>query len=122
VNLEAPGHRQEVLRIDRTPRGFDFHRHIGLYADPTGMIAACEAYRIFTLAVNGSIWINIDDNEGHYLKILCDEIFGRQNFIANIVWQKRTSRENRAATVDRLAARASSPNPLSVRRYAKYLL
>jgi len=49
------------------------------------------------LARDGSIWINIDDNEGHYLKVLCDEIFGRPYFIANIVWQKRTSRENRAA-------------------------
>ena len=37
---------------------------------------------------DGSIWISIDDNECHYLKILCDEIFGRNNFIANIVWQK----------------------------------
>lgn len=46
---------------------------------------------------DGSIWINIDDIEGHYLKILCDEVFGRPNFVANVVWQKRTSRENRAA-------------------------
>jgi len=45
----------------------------------------------------GSIWINIDDIEGHYLKVLCDEVFRRPNFVANIVWQKRTSRENRAA-------------------------
>lgn len=49
------------------------------------------------LKEDGSIWINIDDIEGHYLKVLCDEVFGRRNFIANIVWQKRTSRENRAA-------------------------
>lgn len=52
-------------------------------------------YRLLT--VDGSIWITIDDNEAHYLKVLCDEIFGRRNFIANVVWQKRTSRENRAA-------------------------
>ncbi|RWO81037.1 site-specific DNA-methyltransferase [Mesorhizobium sp.] len=49
------------------------------------------------LSNDGSIWITIDDNESHYLKVLCDEIFGRSCFIANIVWQKRTSRENRAA-------------------------
>jgi hypothetical protein len=49
------------------------------------------------LAPNGSRWINLDDIEGHYLKVLCDEVFGRGNFVANIVWQKRTSRENRAA-------------------------
>jgi adenine-specific DNA-methyltransferase len=49
------------------------------------------------LSDDGSIWITIDDNEAHYLKVLCDEVFGRSNFIANIIWQKRTSRENRAA-------------------------
>src|SRR5882762_2457647 len=49
------------------------------------------------LSEDGSLWITIDDNEAHYLKVLCDQIFGRTNFVANIVWQKRTSRENRAA-------------------------
>ena len=49
------------------------------------------------LSEDGSLWITIDDNEAHYLKVLCDEVFGRTNFVANIVWQKRTSRENRAA-------------------------
>ena len=49
------------------------------------------------LSPEGSIWITIDDNEAHYLKVLCDEVFGRGAFVANIVWQKRTSRENRAA-------------------------
>ncbi|WP_333686846.1 site-specific DNA-methyltransferase [Methylococcus capsulatus] len=49
------------------------------------------------LSEDGSLWITIDDNECHYLKVLCDEIFGRRNFVANVVWQKRTSRENRAA-------------------------
>lgn len=49
------------------------------------------------LSEDGSIWITIDDNEAHYLKVLCDEVFGRGNFVANVIWQKRTSRENRAA-------------------------
>lgn len=40
------------------------------------------------LAKDGSIWITVDDNEAHYLKVLCDEIFGRQNFVANCIWQK----------------------------------
>jgi adenine-specific DNA-methyltransferase len=47
------------------------------------------------LSSNGSLWITIDDNEVHYLKVLCDEVFGRSNFVANVVWEKRTSRENR---------------------------
>ncbi len=40
------------------------------------------------LREDGSIWVTIDDNEGHYLKVLMDEVFGRGNFIANVVWQK----------------------------------
>jgi adenine-specific DNA-methyltransferase len=39
------------------------------------------------LAEDGSIWVSIDDNEAHYLKVLMDEIFGRRNFVANVVWQ-----------------------------------
>ncbi len=45
---------------------------------------------------DGTLWISIDDDECHYLKVLCDEIFGRKNFVANIVWQKRTSPDIRA--------------------------
>lgn len=48
------------------------------------------------LAENGSIWINIDDEECHYLKVLCDEIFGRENFVRNIVWQKKYAASNDA--------------------------
>jgi adenine-specific DNA-methyltransferase len=40
------------------------------------------------LSDDGCIWITIDDNEAAYLKVLCDEIFGRANFVANIVWEK----------------------------------
>lgn len=47
------------------------------------------------LSEDGSIWISIDDHEAHYLKVLCDEIFERSNFIANVIWQKRTSPDNR---------------------------
>jgi adenine-specific DNA-methyltransferase len=49
------------------------------------------------LAHDGSLWITIDDNEAHYLKVLCDEVFGRNSFIANCVWQKRYARDNNAA-------------------------
>ncbi|MEE8058029.1 MAG: site-specific DNA-methyltransferase [Pseudomonadales bacterium] len=49
------------------------------------------------LSEDGSLWITIDDNEAHYLKVLCDEIFSRSSFISSVIWQKRTSRENRAA-------------------------
>lgn len=48
------------------------------------------------LADAGSLWITIDDNEAHYLKVLCDEVFGRSNFVANIVWEKKYAPANDA--------------------------
>lgn len=48
------------------------------------------------LAEDGSIWVSIDDNEGHYLKVVMDEVFGRTNFVGNVIWQKRTSPANDA--------------------------
>jgi adenine-specific DNA-methyltransferase len=45
---------------------------------------------------DGSIWISIDDDERDYLKILCDEVFGRINFIASCIWQKKHTRSNDA--------------------------
>ncbi len=44
---------------------------------------------------DGSLWISIDDRELHYLKVACDEVLGRKNFVTTIVWQQRTTRENR---------------------------
>lgn len=48
------------------------------------------------LADDGSLWITIDDNEAHYLKVLCDEVFGRSNFVVNLAWHKRVSPANDA--------------------------
>lgn len=48
------------------------------------------------LSDDGSLWITIDDNEAHYLKVLCDEVFGRQNFVANVIWEKADSPRNSA--------------------------
>jgi adenine-specific DNA-methyltransferase len=48
------------------------------------------------LTKDGSIWINIDDDEAHYLKVLCDDVFGRENFVANVIWEKKYSPQNDA--------------------------
>ena len=48
------------------------------------------------LSDNGSIWISLDDEEQAYCKILCDEIFGRNNFVANVIWHKKHTRANDA--------------------------
>ena len=46
------------------------------------------------LAKDGSIWISIDDREEAYLKVMCDELFGRENFVSNIAWQRTYSKRN----------------------------
>ena len=48
------------------------------------------------LSEDGSIWITIDDNEAHYLKVVCDEVFGRRNFVSSIAWQKVFAKKNKA--------------------------
>lgn len=47
------------------------------------------------LASDGSLWISINDIELHYLKVAIDNAIGRSSFIATIIWQQRTTRENR---------------------------
>lgn len=47
------------------------------------------------LAPDGSLWVSIDNKEGHYLKVLLDEVFGRRRYVTTCVWQQRTTRENR---------------------------
>ena len=48
------------------------------------------------LSNDGTLWISIDDDESHYLKVLCDEIFGRNNFVNNVIWEKKYSPQNDA--------------------------
>ncbi len=85
------------------------------------------------LSEDGSIWVSIDDNEGHYLKIVMDEVFGRNAFVANIFWQKTHTRENRtdiAAVHDHILVYAKShdkwkeirnPLPASEEQLERYL-
>ena len=49
---------------------------------------------------DGSLWISIDDDEHAYLKVLCDEIFCRSNYVSSIAWQKRISPDMRAIISD----------------------
>ena len=51
------------------------------------------------LSEDGSLWISIDDNEAHYLKVLCDEIFDRREFLANIVWQSKDTPGNNSSGI-----------------------
>ena len=53
------------------------------------------------LTEDGSIWISIDADECHYLKVLCDEIFGRPNFIDEVIWQRSYAPINLKKTLSR---------------------
>ncbi len=61
--------------------------------------AMAEALSLFwpCLSDDGSLWISIDDGSMHYLKVLADKLFGRASFVTTVVWQHRTTRENRRA-------------------------
>jgi adenine-specific DNA-methyltransferase len=48
------------------------------------------------LCDDGSLWMFLDDNEAHYAKVLCDEVFGRANFVQTVVWQRKASPANDA--------------------------
>lgn len=54
------------------------------------MVPRLKLLREF-LSESGSIWVSIDDGEGHYLKVVMDEVFGRRNHYASICWQARYS-------------------------------
>ena len=65
------------------------------------------------LSVNGTIWIILDDNEVHYCKVICDEIFGRQNFIQGIIWKSSDNSNNDAKqfSIDHNTILVYSKNP-----------
>lgn len=52
------------------------------------------------LAKDGSIWISIDEDEYAYLKVICDEVFGRRRFVTTNIWQKRYAPDSRVAISD----------------------
>ncbi len=86
------------------------------------------------LSEDGSLWIAIDDNEAHYLKVLCDEVFGRANFLANFIWQKSYGGGSKARwfvglhehvlcyakDATKLPDMWLPPDPEAVKKYYKY--
>lgn len=50
------------------------------------------------LKEDGVIFISIDDNEVHHLRKLCDEVFGEENFVGQLIWKSRQNKDNRTTT------------------------
>ena len=86
VYIDPPYNNQERYRHYSDTRSHEAWRNM--------MVERLQAIRPL-LSIDGSLWISIDDREIHYLKVAADEIFGRENFVTTVVWQQRTTRENR---------------------------
>ena len=48
------------------------------------------------MSEDGSLWVTLDDNEAHYFKVMCDEVFGRRNFVNTVIWRKNYSPKSTA--------------------------
>lgn len=48
------------------------------------------------LHADGTLWVHLDDNEAHYMRVLLDEVFGRQSFVATVTWRAADSSNNDA--------------------------
>ena len=53
------------------------------------------------LSDTGSLWISIDADESHYLKVMCDDVMGRSNFVDEVIWQRAYSPINLKKTLSR---------------------
>jgi adenine-specific DNA-methyltransferase len=75
------------------------------------------------LSDDGSLWVTLDDNEAHYFKVMCDEVFGRQNFISTAIWQKKYAPKSDSkylsASHDFILAYAKSLENLKINRLPK---
>ena len=86
------------------------------------------------LAEDGSIWVSIDDNEVHYLKVIMDEVFGRSNFLTSFIWKKSYGGGAKAKwfvglheevlcytkDISKFPEMFLPPDPDAVRKYYKY--
>lgn len=70
----------------------DAQGHARWLSELRGVAVACKAL----LAQAGSLWLHLDDREVHYAKVLLDEVMGRENFVASVVWQKVFAKKNKA--------------------------
>ena len=89
VFIDPPYNTRSAITKSYYDDGLEHSIWLGLMRDRLEIIR-------HLMSDDGSLWITIDDNEAHYLKVLCDEIFGRTNFVANIVWQKKYAPANDA--------------------------
>lgn len=101
-NELTPSLRGEVKLCYLDPP-FNTHSRFGHYEDSVDTALWLDSLRGCLLGVRellspaGSIWLHLDDRQQHHARCLLDEVFGADAFVSTIVWQKRTSRDNRTA-------------------------
>lgn len=95
----APGTVKAVYIDPPYNNGERYHHYDDALSHETWLDQVLRRLRLLKMLLteDGSVWISIDDREVHYLKVAADSVFGRENFVSTIVWQQRTSRENRKA-------------------------
>lgn len=75
------------------------------------------------LSADGSLWVQLDDNEAHYLKVILDELFGRSNFVANIIWNKsyavRSNALNFSTAHEHILVYAKSMSSLALNKFGR---
>lgn len=82
---------------------FNTRQGFGHYSDALGHPEWLSMLRDRLLATKrllsplGSVWVHLDDAEAHRARCVLDEVFGVDAFVATVVWQKRTTRDSRAA-------------------------
>lgn len=101
-SIDRPSYRAAVKLAYLDPP-FNTGSRFEHYADSLDSVAWLEGLRQRLLDVQallnpqGSVWLHLDDSEQHHGRCLLDEVFGPDAFVATIVWQRRTSRDNRKA-------------------------
>jgi adenine-specific DNA-methyltransferase len=104
--LKAPFRGQVKLIYIDPPYNQDNERNDFLYNDTfkhsTWLVFMFNRLQIAKemLSDSGLIWISISDDEAHYLKVLCDEVFNRDNFVADVIWNSTKSVTNTAVISD----------------------
>lgn len=102
-SLSAYSHTREQVRLVYIDPPFNTGHGYGQYDDALHHSVWLSMLRDRLVAVkpllapSASIWVHLDDAETHRARCVLDEVFGPQSFVATVVWQKRTTRESRAA-------------------------
>lgn len=97
IYIDPPYNTLKRIKKDGSPLGYDDNLEHSIWLDM--MYPRLELLSEL-LSNNGVIWISLNDDESAYCKVMCDEIFGRKNFLSDIIWNSTKSVTNTAIVSD----------------------